>query len=532
MSDAAINALLDQASAQQRAGKGAEAIPILREAVKLRPGEARIWNALGCALCRQSEFSEGVTALRKASELEPERIEFLLGLAAGYRASGEIEEAIAVMQRVVALRPDDAEPMEMMADLLRETNRLDEAVAAFGRVLELRPRDAKVLNSLSVTLRESGRWDRAINAGREAVEIDPSYAGGWNNLSITLAKMNRMPEAIAAAARAFELEPKRRMYEWNLATALLKGGRLEEGFRHAQARWQATEIHPTPRHFNRPQWDGSDLGAQRLLLHTDQGIGDTLQFIRYLPLVVERVGRAGRIIFECPPPLVRLLAPSEAFAEIVVGGDALPDFDVQRSLMDLALVFKTTLETIPANVPYLQAEPTLAAGWQARVAAAGEAQLKVAIVWAGNPMHNNDHRRSIDPSLLKPLAQVPGVRLFSLQTIGQRGFAANAHAMAMEMGMINWTAELRDFADTAALLANLDLLICVDTAVAHLAGGLGKPVWVLLPTASDWRWLTDRTDSPWYPTMRLFRQEVAGDWGVPIARITELLRSAAQGGSL
>jgi hypothetical protein len=385
------------------------------------------------------------------------------------------------------------------------------------------------LNNFSVTLRERGRWEQAIAAGKEAVEIDPSYAGGWSNLSITLAKVNRMAEAIAAAARAVELEPKRPVYQWNLATALLKAGRLEEGFRHAQARWQTAEIHPTPRHFNRPHWDGSELESRRLLLHTEQGMGDTLQFIRYLPLVA---ARAGRIIFESPPPLRRLLVPCEAFAQIVVGGDALPDFDVQCALMDLPLIFKTTLQTIPANVPYLQADPALAAGWRTRVAVAGETKLNVAIVWAGNPEHKNDRRRSIDPSLLEPIRKVAGARLFSLQTVGQRGFSANAHAVAAEMGMIDWTDGLVDFADTAAFLANMDLVICVDTAVAHLAGALGKPVWLLLPTASDWRWLTDRADSPWYPTMRLFRQEVPGDWTTPIMRVAESLRSAAQGSLL
>jgi hypothetical protein len=265
------------------------------------------------------------------------------------------------------------------------------------------------------------------------------------------------------------------------------------------------------------------------LIYAEQGIGDVLQFVRYLPLMSTR---GGQVILECAAPLRRLLEANLDRVAFVDAGESLPDFDIHCSLMSLPMIFNTTLQTIPANVPYLQADPALTARWQARVAAVEKAQLKIAIVWAGNPVHKNDHRRSIDPSLLKPLTQVPGVRLFSLQAVGQRGFAANAHAVATEMGVINWTAELRDFADTAALLANLDLLICVDTAVAHLAGAMGRPVWTLIPFNGDWRWFSGREDSPWYPTMRLFRQEVPGDWGVPIARITELLRTAAQGGSL
>jgi hypothetical protein len=239
------------------------------------------------------------------------------------------------------------------------------------------------------------------------------------------------------------------------------------------------------------------------------------------------------VIFECQPAVHRLLASFPGIAALisppVTGVDAaMPPFDVQYPLMSLPLIFGARLEMIPAKVPYLFPDPARAAAWQTRVTAAGEGRLRIGVVWAGNPAHKNDRRRSIAPSLLGPLAQVPGVRLFNLQMPAKTGLAVNARSVAAEMGMIDWTAELADFADTAALLANLDLVISVDTSVAHLAGAMGRPTWMLIPVSSDWRWLQGRADSPWYPTMRLFRQRELGDWSPVIAALLAAVADLAR----
>jgi hypothetical protein len=264
------------------------------------------------------------------------------------------------------------------------------------------------------------------------------------------------------------------------------------------------------------EWDGGQLAGRTILLHAEQGFGDTLQFIRYLPLVQER-GR--QIVLECQPELRRLLQSNMPDMSIVSRGHALPPFDVQCPLMSLPRIFATDLTNIPPSVPHLEANADDIAVWRNRLAE-HTAPAKVGLVWAGNPDHANDRNRSVELASLAPLAEVPGVRFFSLQ----KGEAVSeTNKLTTNMDLTDTAAELMDFADTAALIANLDLIITVDTAVAHLAGAMGRPVWTLLPFVPDWRWLLNREDSPWYPTMRLFRQPTIGDWEAVFRRVAEEL---------
>jgi hypothetical protein len=268
--------------------------------------------------------------------------------------------------------------------------------------------------------------------------------------------------------------------------------------------------------FAEPPWDGRPLEGRTLLLHAEQGFGDAIQFIRYLPLAAER---GGRIIIECQAQLQRLFQINAGGSQIVASGQPMPDFDSHCPLLSLPWVFGTTLASVPDIVPYLRADAENVGSWRQRLAEHSQV-VKVGLVWSGNPAHKNDRCRSMTLARLAPLAQTRGVRFFSLQK-GEAATEARTPPPGMEL--IDWTEELTDFADTAALIAHLDLVIAVDTAVAHLAGAMGKPVWTLLPFVPDWRWLLEREDSPWYPSMRLFRQPFWGDWDSVIERVADEL---------
>jgi len=282
---------------------------------------------------------------------------------------------------------------------------------------------------------------------------------------------------------------------------------------------QGFPVHP--RNFTKPQWDGRALEGRTLLLHAEQGLGDAIQFIRYLPLMSQR---GGRIIIECYAELQRLFQIMAGRCQIVACGQPLPAFDLHCPLLSLPRVFGTTLSNIPHVVPYLHPDAEEARKWHHRLLWQSRL-VNVGLAWMGNPAHKNDRSRSIKLARLAPLGQVPGVRFFSLQK-GEA--AAETKTPPSGMELVDWTQELKDFADTAGLIANLDLVIAVDTAVVHLAGAMGKPVWTLLPFVPDWRWLLEREDSPWYPTMRLFRQNSWGDWDSVITRVVDALSLAKE----
>jgi len=298
---------------------------------------------------------------------------------------------------------------------------------------------------------------------------------------------------------------------------LLLQGDFKRGWQEHEWRWKCRDYPSPQRNFAQPLWDGSALERRTLLLHTEQGLGDAIQFIRYLPLVAQR---GGKIIIECQAELRRLFQTMLEKCPIVVRGDPLPAFDLHCPLLSLPLIFGTTLENIPQTVPYLHADAQDVKKWRERLDEHSP-HLKMGLVWAGSPTNKNDRSRSIKLQSLAPLGQVPGVRLLSLQ---KGAAAAEAKTPPMGMELVDYTQELTDFADTAALIANLDLLISVDTAVVHLAGAMGKLVWTLLPFSPDWRWLLERENSPWYPTMRLFRQQVIGDWDNVITRVASALQ--------
>jgi hypothetical protein len=328
-------------------------------------------------------------------------------------------------------------------------------------------------------------------------------------------------EAAGHYRRALEVDGEYADAHWNLSLALLTMGNMPEGWREYEWRWKMRGLFQ-PRSFARPLWDGKAAQGRTILLHAEQGMGDTLQFIRYAPLVAER---GLTVIVECQQEVAELVRGVRGIHQVVARGQQLPAFDVHCPLLTLPLLFGTTVESIPAQAPYLAADRLLQEQWRERLAASAPG-LKAGLVWAGKPTHRKDSRRSCALSAFAPLARVEGISWHSLQ----KGEAAQQAAHPPEgMQLTDWTDEMKDFSVTAALVANLDLCISVDTSVAHLAGALGKPVWTLLPYEPDWRWMLGREDSPWYPTMRLFRQELPGQWGPVMARLAgELQRMKKQ----
>jgi Tfp pilus assembly protein PilF len=439
-----------------------------------------------------------------------------LQLGIEHHKAGRFAEAEEIYRQILAKQPDNPDAQHMLGVIAQQSGRLDAAIELISKAITINPKIAEYHCNLGNALREMGKPQDAINAYRQALQLNSGSAQFHYNLGNALSDLALFEEGIESYEEALRLEPGLARVHWNLALNLLVLGDFARGWREYEWRWRWSEF-VSRRQIPQPRWDGTDLNGKTILLHAEQGIGDTIQFIRYLPMVA---ARGGRIILECPAPLHRLFQQFAGIEKLIIAGHPLPNFDVHCPLMSLPFVFSTTLETIPAPVPYLSADTELSAAWTARLA--GSARLKVGIAWAGNPRHHNDRNRSIPSPLFAPLARAKGIAFHSLQ----KRIGAADHVLAPTvLNLIDHSADLNDFADTAALIASLDLVISVDTAVAHLTGAMGKPTWLLLPYAPDWRWLLHRENSPWYPTMRLFRQKRLGDWKEVIERVLAALQT-------
>ncbi|HEX8955383.1 MAG TPA: tetratricopeptide repeat protein [Burkholderiaceae bacterium] len=500
-------------------GRFDDAESAYRRALALQPGSdqtgartiAQINNNLGNVLRAMRRHGEAEQAYRSALQLDPTHLPVRLCLAALYGETGRMAEAEQAYREAIAAHPQAADAHNNLGVLLHAAGRAAEAEQAFRRALALRPAFPQALNNLGNLLRKAGQFDEAIAAYDQAVALAPGYAEAHNNLGTALKESGRADAALASYRQALALAPRNADTHLNLACLLLAGGDFGNGWREYEYRWHAAG-RTGPPVFTAPLWDGkADLRGKTIYLHAEQGFGDTLQFLRYATLAAER---GATVLLGVPPELKRLAASCPGVARILTTGDAAPDFDFHCPLMSLPLAFGTTVDTIPARVPYLAPDADAVAAWNSRLGTRTRSQAvaRIGLVWAGKPRKGNpesyavDRQRSMTLAQLRPLLQTPGLQCYSLQ-LGEAGEQARAQAE-----LIDFSAELNDFHDTAALIANLDLVISVDTAVAHLAGALGKPVWLLDRHNPCWRWLRERSDSPWYPSMRIFRQAGPGDW--------------------
>ncbi|CAO3411651.1 DUF6165 family protein [Azospirillum largimobile] len=503
-------------------GAGQAAAAAYRSAIALRPGLTAAYESLGGLHRGQGRSAEAERAYRRAIRVDPMATEGHNGLANVLQERDALDQAVTAYRRGLAIDPAHAAACNNMGIALRGLARTDEAMACHCHAVTLDPYFAAGHTSLGLGLQEQGRLEEAARAHARAVAVDPGFAGGYANHGNARLNQNRLIEAIAGFRRAVAIDPAGPDARRNLGMALLVAGRFEEGWREYEWRLRCKDA-PTLAAMPKPRWTGEPLEGRRILLHGEQGLGDALQFCRYVPLVA---ARGGRVILGLPAPLERVMAGLPGVERFVSGQFPTDAFDLHLPMLSLGEVFGTQMDTIPHRVPYLTAEPDLAARWGERLKGLAKdgGGLKVGIVWAGSPTHGNDRNRSIGLAPFARLAAIPGVSLVSIQKGPTEGQAANPPG---GFPLLNLSPDIRDFADTAAIMAGLDLVVCVDTSVAHLAGALGVPVWVLVPFAPDWRWMLDREDSPWYPTMRLFRQDRPGSWDDAMNRLERALRERA-----
>ena len=506
----------------------AAAVEKCRQAVSIKPDYAQAYNTMGFSLEQQQQFTEAITNYKQAVQLKPDFVEAYNHLGVVLNAQERTGEAIEYYKQALRLDPNYAEVYNNMGIALKAKEQFTEAVSYFEEAIRLEPDFAEAYYNLANSLRDETRCTEAIENYRHAVQLKPDFAEAYNHLGGVLnakgeyAEVIENDKAIENYRRALQIKPNFAEAHWNLSLALLRTGRFTEGWKEYEWRLNPTlKMTVYPHCYETPRWDGSCFKGKRLIVHCEQGLGDTLHFVRYLPMVKARGGTA---ILEIRKPLYRLLQNFPGVDELVEASlDNKPavKFDYHVSLMDLPKIFETTLETIPAEVPYIHACPTKAEYWRKKLTGA---DFKVGIVWAGSPTHGNDRYRSCTLKHFAPLTEVDGVRLYGLQK-GEA--AAQAEELADEMAITNLGAEFEDLTDTAAAIENLDLVISVDTSVLHLAGAMGKPAWALLPFSPDWRWMLDRQDSPWYPTMKLFRQKKWGQWEPVFQEVAEELRTMA-----
>jgi Tfp pilus assembly protein PilF len=497
---------------EQRRLREAEAC--FREAIRLQPKYAPAHNDLGVILHEQGRPQEAEACLREAIRLHPEYAEAHNNLAGTLQQQKRLEEAEDCLRNALRLRPDFPAARNNLGTILQAQGRPEEAERCLREVVRLNPEYSQAYDNLGNALRGQGRLEEAERCLREALRLNPEYPQAHNNLGTLLREQSRLEEAEACFHEAVRLKPDYAEAHMNLGMVSLLLGNFSAGWTEYEWRLQC-KPHPGQA-LPQPLWDGAPLGGRTILLHADRGLGDTLQFIRYAPLVQQR---GGNVVAACPRPLARLLRTCPGVGHLAVERSALPAFDVQAALGSLPGIFRTALTTIPAEVPYLFANGELVEQWNRELRSVQA--FKVGIAWQGNPEHMDDRQRSISLSYFAPLASVEGVQLFSLQK--GRG-TEQLSALANRLPVTDLDERLHDFMDTAAVVKNLDLVITADTAVAHLAGALSVPVWMALPFSPDWRWLLGREDTPWYPTMRLFRQIERGNWEEVFQRITAALR--------
>ncbi len=506
----------DLGATLQKSEKFDGAIESHRQAIRLKPDYAKAHNNLGVALKEQGKRDEAIASYRQALSLKPDYAEAHNNLGVALQKQEKLNEAIASYDKAIALKPDYAEAYYNLANALKVHGKTDEAIKSYKQAITLDQNNANAYINLGIAFQEQGKPDEAIASYRHALSLKPECVDAHNNLGAPLQEQGKLDEAIASYDRAISLKPDFAEAHINKSLALLLTENFEQGWQEYE--WRLRTKNRSSSTLHQPGWDGTLLNGRSILVHAEQGLGDTIQFVRYLPMVR---ARGGYVIFKCQPNLFRLLRNCKGFDKIIEQtptSESAVQFDVHIPLLSLPGIFGTTTDTIPSEASYITANPNLVTQWQMRLD--HNEDFKIGIVWAGNPKHKDDRKRSCSLADFAPLANIPDLTFYSLQKEPASTEACNPPE---NMKLINLENELKDFTDTAAVIANLDLVISVDTAVAHLAGGLGKPVWNLLYFAPDWRWLRNRNDSSWYPSMRLFRQTRPNDWAGVFEQVKKVL---------
>jgi tetratricopeptide (TPR) repeat protein len=500
-------------------GEQEKAFASFEAAARAQPDFVEALEEAARTLHQLERHEESVQWVERLLRLQPTVFNSVL-LATELSKCGRHEEAAALLSQVCAEHPDHVEASVLRYRELLQLGRHAEALAEVDRLLALALPSASLLVNRGVALERLGRQEEALASIDAALALEPARRDALVNRATLLLAQVRVHEAVRAAEEALKLYPEDGDLHWTLGMGLLLLGDLRRGWAEGEWRTRSIAFRGKLLQLEQPRWQGESLEGRTIFLHAEQGFGDNIQFLRFVPEVARQARSVLLLVSPELEPLVSGTLPANC--RILPQNSMLPAIDFHCPLMSVPAVLGTTLETIPAEVPYLHAQPAAVAAWRDRLGAG--AGPKVGVAWSGNARHGNDHNRSMSLATFRAAAP-PGSRFFTVQPQTRE---SDQGALAAWTQAVDAGKDLRDFADTAALMEALDLVITVDTSVAHLAGALGRPVWILLPYSPDWRWMLERTDSPWYPTARLYRQPAAGDWASVLARVKEDLSALAQ----
>ncbi|MGD9719619.1 MAG: tetratricopeptide repeat protein [Pirellulales bacterium] len=495
-----------------RQGLWSEAGPHFRRATELRPDHAAAQLQFANALFAQEQFAEAAAGYRRALTLVPDNPHALTNLGNALLRLGQLGEAIQAHRRAVAIAPDNAEAHNNLGVALAEEKQHDEALACYAEALRLRPDYFDACMNRATVLVLQDRLGEALALYERALQLNPGHRQSLFNVGFIRAEQNQLDEALACYDQIVRHDPSDADAHYHRAMTLLALGRASEGWPEYEWRWRRPGKAERP--LPQPRWNGAALAGQTILLWTEQGYGDSLQFIRYARLLKQQ---GAAVVVDCEPRLASLCEHCDGVDRVVTTGQSFPPYDVHAPLLSLPLLCREFDPEHVSDGPYFHPAAQKVDAWRRTIGGAG---LRVGISWRGNPANPMDARRSVPLEYFAPLARAPGVRLFSLQVDGGR---EELDRVANDWPIIDLAPQLANFHEAAAAMVNLDLVVTCDSAPAHLAGALGRSVWLALAHAPDWRWMLDRTDSPWYPTMRLFRQPQRGDWASVFAEIARAL---------
>ena len=478
------------------------AVRLITQAIQIDSTKPSFCTNLGNVLQKQGKLEESIQAYQKAIQIQPNHVEALFCLGVAFKERDRLEESIQAYQKAIAVRSDFAEAYNNLGNVFQEQGKLEESIQAYQKAIQIQPDYADTYYNLGNVLQKQGKLEESIQAYQKAIQIQPNHVDAYNDLGVIFKEKRQLDKSIQAFQKSIRLNSNFAQAHENLGMLLLLKGDFLNGWKEYEWRWRSVQK-SQKRDFKRPLWDGTPLDGKSILVYAEQGFGDTIQFIRYIELLPDT---GTIIIFACQPELKRLFKSIDRIDALVTKGEVISDFDVHIPLLSLPYIFNTTLDSIPSQTPYLYSDINSDFAFILD----NEDHFKVGIVWAGSSTHVNDRNRSVNLNQFKELLSIEGCEFFSLQVglhradISQNGY----DYIIKDLGKM-----FNDFRDTASAILQLDLVISVDTSVAHLAGALGKEVWTLLPFVPDWRWMFDRSDSPWYPSMTLFRQKKVGNWG-------------------
>ncbi|NTW52807.1 MAG: tetratricopeptide repeat protein, partial [Chlorobiaceae bacterium] len=494
----------NRANALQKLDKYDEAVASFDIAITINPDLTQAWANRGNALKKLRKFNEAVASYDKAIAIKPGFAEAHYNRGAALMELQQQGAAIESFDKAISLNPLYHEAYANRGDALKALKRPEAALECFERAIAIKPDFAEAYSNRGLLLQELNHFDAALTSFERAIAIKPDFAEAYSNRGVLLEKLKQLDEALACFDKAIALKPDFAEAYWNKSVVLLLKGELRPGWELYEWRWKRETVVVPKRSFTRPLWLGKEsISGKTILLYSEQGFGDTIQFCRYTTLVA---GLGAKVILESEMPLAALLKQLDGLSELVVKGSSLPDFDFHCPLLSLPLAFNTDLSSIPYPRRYLKSDPDKLEHWKKRLG--DKTTPRVGLVWSGNSAHSNDVNRSIPLSTMRK--HLPeGFTYVSLQKEVRQ---SDNPTLESNPGILHFGDELEDFTDAAALCDLMDVVITVDTGIAHLNAALGNPTWVLLPFSPDWRWMLDRVDSPWYSGVRLFRQQEQNDW--------------------